>query len=93
MTEEGWYVDPYGLHDDRWISDGAPTALVRDGGVESQGPPPGAPYTGPLERVEETPPGHGEDLLRADSAEHGKPFDPKAEETAAWEAFDATSGT
>ena len=46
-----------------------------------------------LERVEEAPPGHGEDLLRADSAEHGKPFDPKAEETAAWEAFDATSGT
>ena len=93
MTEEGWYVDPYGLHDDRWISDGTPTALVRDGGVESQDPPPGAPYTGPLERVEEAPPGHGEDLLRADSAEHGKPFDPKAEETAAWEAFDATSGT
>jgi hypothetical protein len=29
MAEEGWYVDPYGLHDDRWISDGTPTVLVR----------------------------------------------------------------
>ena len=36
---QGWYVDPFGVHGDRWISQGRPTALVRDGGVESQDPP------------------------------------------------------
>ena len=35
MNEEGWYVDPFGRHEALWISDGTPTALVRDDdGVE-----------------------------------------------------------
>jgi hypothetical protein len=35
VRAQGWYRDPYGRHDHRWISDGRPTALVRDNGVES----------------------------------------------------------
>jgi hypothetical protein len=27
---EGWYRDPYGIHQDRWFSAGTPTSLVRD---------------------------------------------------------------
>ena len=40
MKVEGWYRDPYRIHQDRWYSDGTPTALVRDGGAESKDPPP-----------------------------------------------------
>jgi len=40
MTAEGWYRDPYRVHEDRWYSDGTPTALVRDGGIEAKDPPP-----------------------------------------------------
>jgi hypothetical protein len=35
MQPEGWYLDPYGIHRDRWYSDGQPTSLVRDDGIES----------------------------------------------------------
>ena len=46
---QGWYVDPYGVHQHRWISQGRPTALVRDGRAESQDPPPDRPLPdGPL---------------------------------------------
>ena len=52
---EGWFTDPYGIHEARWLSDGRPTKLVRDGGVESHDePPPGAPSVVP-ERLERTP--------------------------------------
>ncbi len=37
---QNWRIDPYGLHEARWFSQGFPTALVRDGAVESQDPPP-----------------------------------------------------
>ena len=55
MNEEGWYKDPYGRHSARWISDGSPTGLVRDGTVESQDPVPPTPNVCPLERVTERP--------------------------------------
>jgi len=44
VKEQGWYVDPYRLHEARWFSEGTPTALVRDEGVTSQDPPPNTPY-------------------------------------------------
>jgi len=49
MKAEGWYKDPSLGHEDRWFSDGTPTALVRDAGVEGNDPPPSqdAP-SGPL---------------------------------------------
>jgi len=41
---QGWYRDPYGMHGDRWFSDGRPTRLVRDMDVESfDDPPPSVP--------------------------------------------------
>jgi hypothetical protein len=43
MEAEGWYHDPYQLHEERWYSDGKPTALVRDAKVESKDPPPSDP--------------------------------------------------
>ena len=38
--DEGWFTDPYGRHEARWISAGSPTKLVRDSGVESYDEPP-----------------------------------------------------
>jgi hypothetical protein len=32
---EGWYLDPYGIHEQRWMSGGRPTRLVRDAGTEA----------------------------------------------------------
>jgi hypothetical protein len=38
-VEEGWYTDPYGRHEARWMSDSKTTKLVRDGSVESHDEP------------------------------------------------------
>jgi hypothetical protein len=66
VKAEGWYRDPYGIHSDRWFSDGQPTSLVRDQGVESRdAPPPGEPPL-PLVPVAENQESDGSDLLRAD---------------------------
>ena len=51
MDEEGWFKDPSHRHEARWISDGTPTALVRDVGVASQDEPPDEPITVEMERV------------------------------------------
>lgn len=48
MNAEGWYQDPYGRHEARWISDGEPTKLVRDGVRESYDSPPEDVTPGPL---------------------------------------------
>jgi hypothetical protein len=72
VAEEGWYTDPYGRHEARWLSDGAPTKLVRDDGVTSYDEPPDEPPTQAATRIEVDPaPSHGADLLRADAAEAG----------------------
>ncbi len=72
MSAEGWFVDPFGIHEARWISDGIPTALVRDGRVESQDPPHQIDYSGPFEHLAE---GHSDshDMQRADDAERVQP--------------------
>jgi hypothetical protein len=36
----GWFRDPYEEHEDRYFSQGFPTKLVRDHGVEAYDPPP-----------------------------------------------------
>lgn len=38
---QGWYEDPFQLHEARYFSAGRPTKLVRDGNVESYDEPPG----------------------------------------------------
>jgi hypothetical protein len=40
---EGWYQDPFRLHEARYFSAGRPTRLVRDGDVQSYDEPPVAP--------------------------------------------------
>jgi len=40
---QGWYRDPYRVHEDRHMSAGLPTKLVRDGGCESYDVPPDRP--------------------------------------------------
>jgi hypothetical protein len=67
---EGWYEDPYGVHEFRWFSDGTPTSLVRDGPVEATDPPPPGEVSGPLVPEEPAPEAgaDGSDLLRADEA-------------------------
>ena len=37
----GWQTDPFGVHEQRYFSQGKPTKLVRDQGRESYDPPPG----------------------------------------------------
>jgi hypothetical protein len=69
VLEEGWYVDPSGSHEARWISDGTPTALVRDGQIESKDPPPDTPYLATLQQLPDVSPPDGSDLLRADEGE------------------------
>ena len=65
MNAEGWYLDPFGLHEARWISDGSPTALVRDGTNESHDDPPSTTFEGPLEPVPEADSGNA-DTRRTD---------------------------
>jgi hypothetical protein len=73
MEAEGWYLDPYGLHEERWYSAGTPTSLVRDARVESKDPPPPhPPETSTLTRKESAASANGpDDLRRADDAELG----------------------
>ena len=87
MDEEGWFKDPYQRHEARWMSNGSPTALVRDAGVESNDTPPDGPLAVELEPVEvEAIPGDGSDLKRADDAE-AQEFGPGALMDAAEEGF------
>jgi hypothetical protein len=75
VREQGWYVDPYGLHGERWYSAGSPTSLVRDDGIESRDaappePPPVLPV--PVTRA----PTSVRDKKRADDAvTGGSPYD------------------
>ena len=71
--QEGWFTDPFLIHEERWLSDGRPTKLVKDGGVESfDQPPDGAPTQTPT-RIEADPNrSAGSDLQRADDAQIGR---------------------
>ena len=68
--DEGWYSDPYGLHEARWMSLGKATKLVRDGDIESYEDPPDSEPTHPAVHID-PPPGSvtAADSLRADDAE------------------------
>ena len=73
---EGWCTDPFGLHEARWLSDGVPTKLVRDNGVESYEDPPDEEWTVTPSLIVEEPldGGHeAEDLRRkmSEAAEFG----------------------
>jgi hypothetical protein len=74
MKAEGWYLDPFGSHEARWFSNGAPTILVRDKGVESHDSPPSTNYAGELTPIEDDDEESGDDPVGADSPE--APSDP-----------------
>ncbi len=68
--EEGWYTDPYGRHEARWMSAGKPTKLVRDGEVESYEDPPDTPPTQHAIEIEPSPGSvTAADTLRADDGD------------------------
>lgn len=70
-NEEGWYTDPFRRHEARWMSDGTPTKLVRDGAVESYEAPPNEEPSQTPERIEEEQLPDGQDLLRAGDSDTG----------------------
>ncbi|MGO8871292.1 MAG: hypothetical protein ACLQPH_07790 [Acidimicrobiales bacterium] len=81
---EGWYEDPFRLHQHRWFSNGKPSKLVRDDGVESSDPAPGDVPPGPLVPVDSVAvAADGSDLKRADDAEANSSGGPS---DAAWGA-------
>ena len=69
-TIEGWYLDPYGIHEQRWMSAGTPTSLVRDSGTEGNDEPPDRPPSKPLVPAPVVESAFGRDLLRADDADN-----------------------
>lgn len=71
---EGWYRDPFGIHEDRWISDGRPTRLVRDAGVEASDEPPADRSPGELVPLPDHESNSPDDMRRADDAEAGAPL-------------------
>ncbi|HMF82391.1 MAG TPA: hypothetical protein VKI01_03890 [Acidimicrobiia bacterium] len=73
MNPEGWYHDPFRLHEARWFSDGNPTALVRDGRVESRDDPPSSDYEAPLEPIDDGDESSPDDLRRADDGQSDLP--------------------
>ena len=92
---QGWYLDPYGIHQDRWFSQGQPTKLVRDEGRECYDPAPDQPLpVGDLvpAAVGGEDVGDGADLRRADDAS-SDPFDPEKARRAAFDIFGMTSGS
>ncbi len=66
---EGWYEDPYRVHEARWFSMGTATKLVRDGDIESSDPPPPNAVPGPLVRISSRNEAVAGEFLRADDAE------------------------
>ena len=93
-TIEGWYLDPFKIHEARWFSDGTPTALVRDkDGVESYDQPPSTTFQGDLTPVPESVPSDGDDLLRADEENPDDQIhDPNASFNLIRDTFQESSG-
>jgi hypothetical protein len=91
-SAEGWYTDPWDLHEARWFSAGRPTALVRDADSESHDQPPDRPYSHgpePFEGHEATGPG---ELRRADDADDTWYYDHDRAQEAVWEQFGRSAG-
>jgi hypothetical protein len=67
VKAQGWYRDPFGIHGDRWFSEGPPADLVRDDDVVSRDAPPDGEVPTPLVPAEERP-ADSSDTKRADAA-------------------------
>jgi hypothetical protein len=87
---EGWYHDPYALHEDRWFSLGTPTKLVRDDGQETYDEPPATPLPeSELVPADSAGPedSHGTDLRRADAACDDSPYSAEVARRAAFDVW------
>ncbi len=87
---QGWYRDPFGIHDDRYFSEGWPTKLVRDEGQESYDLPPDQPLPeGDLVPADDNydEAAGGSDLRRADDGRRGE-----TAERLVMDIFDQTAG-
>ena len=88
---EGWFTDPFGRHEARWLSAGTPTSLVKDGIKESHDDPPDEPPAQVPERI--APAGGPDSLRRADDAERTDPFDAQRAQRRVWDiVIDEQSG-
>jgi hypothetical protein len=76
VKAQGWYRDPYLVHEDRYFSAGQPTKLVRDGRVENYDPPPPGPAKAELVEVPDTQTNNVGELRRADDGSAGAVYDP-----------------
>jgi hypothetical protein len=84
---EGWCTDPFGRHDARWMSAGAPSSLVRDGTTESHDEPPDEEPSVVPERI--VPVGGPGSTRRADDAQL-EYFDPQRAVDAAETTVDSS---
>ena len=83
---EGWYRDPFAIHEDRWMSQGQPTKLVRDGRTESYDPPPDLPLPATLVPVDQ------DSGAAADSSGEAGQESGYSDRRARRAAFDAVTG-
>ena len=88
---EGWYRDPFGLHDGRWLSGGRPTDLVCDDAQVTHDEPPDEPMPASLERLLEGGPTNGEDLKRIGDAKPREGMDPKEQSQRVWDVIGGTA--
>jgi hypothetical protein len=89
---EGWFTDPYGVHEAWWMSGGQATKLVRDAGLESYDPPPEGPFTQTPTPVQSPAASGSNDLRRADDLERGDPYDAKKAWRGVEDVFTQTHG-
>ena len=92
ISLEGWYTDPYDRHEARWMSQGTPTPLIRDGKIEGSNPVADEPFKVTPVRIEAEGPGDGSDQRRADDAQTEQPYNSTEASRAATDAFDQSEG-
>lgn len=85
MAAEGWYCDPFGVHQHRWFSVGWPTDLVRDAGHESRDAPPAGDYLKPLLEIADTSV-DGNDLQHSDNPAT-RAYDPNETSWDLWHSY------
>ena len=92
VSVEGWFTDPYERHEARWMSQGTPTSLVKDGEIEGSDPVADEPFRVNPVRIEPEGPGDGSDQLRADEAQIEEPYDSREASRAATDVYNQSEG-
>ena len=74
------------------MSEGTPTALVRDGKIEGDDTVADEPFKVTPVRIEAEGPGDGSDQRRADDAQIETTYDSSEASRAAWDVYDQSEG-